>query len=979
MDNKRQEILTGNERAFIDSKVLSQPYYTPQFMTNSGQEKVITMLDEELKECDEFLMSVAFITPGGLTPLKMTLKELERKGVKGRIITTDYLSFTDPKALDDLEKLQNIQLKMYRTAEGVGFHTKAYIFKNGEITHIIMGSSNLTKDALMRNHEWNNKLVTTREGEYRKQITSAFEDLWSQSDPYLDYAEQYRKQYEEQRERRLKIELYLQNEPGFLLGKPLEPNKMQMEFIQNLLELVKQGAKRALLVSATGTGKTYASAFGVKALFEELDFRPKKILFLSHREQINKQALISYRNVFGKKYKMGLLSGNHDDLGYDFLFSTMQTMAKDDVMQQYDKEEFSIIILDECHRSGAPSYQKIVNYFKPSLLLGMSASPERMDDFNVYEFFNFNTVYEIRLQRALEEEMLCPFHYFGITDLDITDKDVLNSRDDYKLFAKLVSDARVHHIIENAEYFGYSGDRVKGLIFCSSNKEAVELSQKFNDLNYRTVALSGANTQEEREEAIAKLISDDPNEEQLDYIFTVDIFNEGVDVPEINQIIMLRPTQSPVVFVQQLGRGLRHAVGKEFVVVLDFIGNYDNNYMIPIALSGNTTGNKDDIRRVLTDSTVIGGATIHMDEIARTHIYESIDNVRMNEMKKLVDGYKNLKFKLGRIPTMMDFDNYEAIDIMRIIASQGSYYNFLEKKEKDYLIRLTEVEADYVEFVSRYLAKGKRVHELEFLNLFLQGTRNVLEVWKRNMRDKYGFNVSEVAVKNVINVLNGTFFAIGAAAKKASQIVFVETDEKSDVHISDRFSHLLERDTFREVIREVVDFGLHRYDRDYKIHYQDTSLKLYEKYTYDDVCRLLCWEKNEVSLNIGGYKYDKFSHTYPVYINYHKQDVVETQAYEDEFTDPGTLIAISKSRRTIDSEDVQNALNCEKLGIDMHLFVRKNKDDKEAKEFYYLGRIKPSGRTEEFTMQPANVSAVKIEYKLDRPIPKSLYDYITKV
>lgn len=978
MDNKRREILTGSERAFLDSSVLSQPFYTPQFMTNSGQEKVITLLDEELKDCDEFLMSVAFITPGGLTPLKMTLKELEKKGVKGRIITTDYLSFTDPKALDDLEKLKNIQLKMYRTAEGVGFHTKAYIFKNGEITHILMGSSNLTKDALMRNHEWNNKLVTTQYGEYQKQITSAFEDLWNQSDPYSDYAEQYRKQYQEQKEQRAKIELYLQNQPGILLGKPLEPNKMQMEFIQNLLDLVKQGAKRALLVSATGTGKTYASAFGVKTLFEELDFRPKKVLFLSHREQINKQAMISYQNVFGRKYSMGLLSGNHEDEGFDFLFSTMQTMAKDEVMQRYDKNEFSIIILDECHRSGAPSYQKIVNYFNPSLLLGMSASPERMDDFNVYEFFNFNTVYEIRLQRALEEEMLCPFHYFGITDLDITDEDVLNARDDYKLFRKLVSNDRVHHIIENAQYFGYSGNRVKGLIFCSSTREALELSQKFNEEGYKTVALSGANTQEEREEAITQLITDNPFEKQLDYIFTVDIFNEGVDVPEINQIIMLRPTQSPVVFVQQLGRGLRHAVGKEFVVVLDFIGNYDNNYMIPIALSGNTTGNKDDIRRVLADSTVIGGATIHMDEIARAHIYESIDNVRMNEMKKLVDGYKNLKFKLGHIPAMMDFDKYDAIDIMRIIASQGSYYKFLEKKEKDYLIQLDEIEANYVEFVSKNFAKGKRIHELEFLNLLLLGTPDVLEVWKQNMLAKYGFNVSEVAVKNVINVLNGTFFAIGAAAAKASQIVFVEADAAGKIQIAERFSTLLMNSDFRVIIQEVIDFGIQRYDKNYKIHYLDTSLKLYEKYSYEDVCRLLCWEKNEVSLNIGGYKYDKFSNTYPVYINYVKQDVVDTQDYEDEFLDQGTLIAISKSYRSLKSDDVQKFLNSDLEGIAVHLFVRKNKDDKETKEFYYLGTMKPTGWAQEFTM-PVGAQAVKIKWKLDRPVPKSLYDYITKV
>lgn len=299
---------------------------------------------------------------------------------------------------------------------------------------------------------------------------------------------------------------------------------------------------------------------------------------------------------------------------------------------------FYLTQADEVHRAGAKSYKTIIDYFQPKFLLGMSATPERSDGFDIFELFDHNIAYEIRLNDAMKEDLICPFHYFGITELTVEGKII----DDQTQFNHLVSDARVQYIKEKVEFYGYSGSRVKGLVFCSRNEEAQNLSKKFNDIGYRTVALSGASSQEERAEAVQRL-GQDENEGALDYIFTVDIFNEGVDIPEINQVVMLRPTKSAIIFVQQLGRGLRKVFGKEYVVVLDFIGNYDNNYLIPIALSGDQSYNKDNIRRYVAESNriIYGCSTINFDKITRERIYKSIDHADFNDLKIIKPGLFN--------------------------------------------------------------------------------------------------------------------------------------------------------------------------------------------------------------------------------------------------------------------------------------------------------------------------------------------------
>lgn len=978
----------GLSTAFINQNQTSNLAYKPQFVSNNYKEgrKVLSSIEDELLSCEEFFISVAFITMSGITPLLQTLKELENKGTPGRILTTDYLNFSEPKALQKLSELSNIRIKMYASNNaGEGFHTKGYIFKKEQIYRIIVGSSNMTLNALTKNREWNTKIVSTEQGEYTGEILSEFHELWDSKYAldYEDFIENYQSNYNIIKEQR---RIAKEAEIPSLEAYKLQPNSMQVGFITNLCKLYEAGKNRALLISATGTGKTYAAAFAMR----EMGFQ--KVLFLVHRNQIAKQALKSFRKVFSGKLSMGMVSGALSRWEYDknYIFATVQTLSKDDNLQKYSAEHFDAIIYDEAHHTAAGSYKKVMDYFRPKLTLGMTATPDKRDDNiegrNIYEIFNYNIAYEIRLQQAMEEDLLCPFHYFGITDLKIISDETYAKRDELQNFQYLVSDERVHYIMEQAKYYGYSGERVKGLMFCSRVKDAKELSYKFNEQGLRTVVLTGADSEEVRSKAIERLVNDDtnivPEKERLDYILSVDIFSEGVDVPEINQVIMLRPTESPIVFIQQLGRGVRKTDEKEYVVILDFIGNYKNNFMIPIALSGDRTYNKDNIRKyVVEGSRVIpGSSTLHFDEVSRKRIFQAIDNANFNDIKLIKSNYTTLKNKLGHIPALTDFDKYGEMDVCRIFDNNrlGSYYKFLVKYEKEYMVRLSEEEDKVVEFISKKLASGKRIHELELLNRMLTYQQRLIKLLANDLKEQYGIEMNKNQVKNVVNMMTNEFPS-GSGKKTYEKCVFIEQGEDSQYNVSKSFSQMLKNPDFHNIVKELVIFGIERYKENYSNRYQDTDFVLYQKYTYEDACRLLGWEHNEVPLNIGGYKYDKKTKTFPVFINYDKsENISDTTKYEDHFTSNQSLIAISKSGRSVYSEDVQNFLKAKERGIDVHLFVRKNKDDKISKEFYYLGRMIATGNYEEITMANTDKTAVEIEWNLDTPIREDVYEYIVK-
>ncbi len=973
-NGKIEEIKQGLVTAFIDGSLTSNLAYKPQFVSNNFKEgkKVLSSIEDELLACQEFSISVAFITMNGITPLLQTLKELEERNIPGRILTTDYLNFNEPRALKKLAQYKNITLKMYSTQDAhEGFHTKGYIFRNEEIYHIIVGSSNMTSNALTKNKEWNTRIVSTEQGEYTKEILAEFNDLWNSSAAiaYEDFIENYEANYRIIKKQR---QIAKREEIPSLEAYRLKPNSMQLNFISNLQKIRDMGERRALLISATGTGKTYASAFAMR----EQD--PKKVLFVVHREQIAKQAMRSYKKVFGSGKKYALLSGNEKNIeeihAADYVFSTMQMMAKPEIYTAFDRDIFSCIIIDEVHRAGAESYQRIMNYFEPQFWLGMTASPDRTDGFDIYNLFDHNIAYEIRLQKALEENLLCPFHYFGITDLEINGE-VFDDSTGTRNFNNLVCDQRVDYIIERAEYYGHSGDRVKGLIFCSRKEEARELSVKFNQHGYQTAFLCGENSQQEREEMIERLEQDEM-ENRLDYIFTVDIFNEGVDIPQVNQVIMLRPTESPVVFVQQLGRGLRKADNKEYVVIIDFIGNYMNNFMIPMALSGDRTYSKDTIRKYVREGgrVVPGSSTIHFDEISKKRIFASID--KMSATKKLLtDKYYVLKRKIGRIPTVIDFYELGEIDPMLFIDYSGSYHQFCQMVDKEYTMQLSEKETSIIGFVSNYLVNGKRPHELLVLKLLLERESFTEDEVMMLLEQWYHITNSAESVASAISVLKGEFINSPGDKKRYANMEIL-TSYADHYERMNAFYQRMQHFDFYNQLKDLIELGLRKYQDNYHGIQDDLGLALYQKYSRKDVCRILNWERDDSS-TVYGYKIK--NDTCPIFVTYEKkEDIASSTKYEDAFVNNGIFSWMTRSRVSIDSTESQKIIHYKENGLKIMLFIKKS--DGEGSDFYYMGQVEPIGWNQTVIQNDAGkeLPIMNFQMALKHSVRDDIYDYFTK-
>lgn len=956
MDNFSSRILASVQTSLIDSNSESLPELRPKLLFNdtSRGSTMLAYVLKELQQCESFWFSVAFITKSGLIALKDIFKEMLENGIQGRILTTDYLTFNEPGAFRELLEFPNIEIRIY---EG-DFHTKGYMFKNSPNFNFILGSSNLTQSALKSTKEWNLKISSLEQGELLKETNYEFSLMWNKA-MILD--EKWIAKYELKYNKAKQIRK--QYKPNEYLSSELIPNMMQKAAVSSLMKLRNEGKDKALIISATGTGKTYLSAFDVKKM------KPGKLLFLVHREQILRQAEESFKNVLGQNIQTGFLTGTSKQTQADYIFSTINMMSKESVHNQFETDFFDYIIIDETHRAGAESYRNVINYFKPQFLLGMTATPERTDGFDIYELYDHNIAYEIRLQQAMEEDMLCPFHYFGITDIVIDDVEI----DDTTEFRYLVNEKRVDYILEKARFYGHSGERVRGLVFCSRKEEARELSRLFNERGYRTLALCGENNQNMREDAIKRLEQND-TENGIDYIFTVDIMNEGVDVPCINQIIMLRPTQSSIIFTQQLGRGLRKYEDKEYLVIIDFIGNYKNNFLIPIALSGERSFNKDTIRRYVAEGNrmIPGCSTVNFDEISKKRIYDAIDNAKLNGMRLIREEYNNLKFKLGHIPTIEDFENFGTIDIIKIFDRCGSYYNFLiEYDDKDYSVRLNDDEEKIIKLLSKKIAKGKRVHELEMLKRIVKYRSIQIREYKELMNSKYGIKVTHEEEKSMVSNMRNEFPA-PEEQKKYSSCVFLEK-EAGEYSITSNFKRYLENPIFSQMVEEIVDYGVSRYQKLYSQRYMHTNFSLYQKYTYEDVCRLLNWSRNVNAQNIGGYFYDKETKTMPVFINYVKEE--GSIAYEDRFISTSRLIALSKPGRKLESTDMQHIYNAKEEENKIYLFMRKVKDDKEAYEFYFLGGMEAIGEPKATVMKDTNKSVIEITYQLYTPVRDDIFDY----
>lgn len=987
---KLAEIRNGFETAYVDGTFSSNLAYKPQFVSNNHKEgkKVLSTIENELLTCDQFQISVAFITMGGITPLLQTLKELEKKNIHGEILTTNYLNFSEPKALKKLNELKNITLKMFDVeAADKGFHTKGYIFKKEEIYRIIIGSSNITSAALTINREWNTRVISTEQGEMAQEIIEEFYELWDSR-----YSLEFDKFYENYEERynfiKRQRKIAKQDEIPSIEKYRFQPNNMQVGFITNLRKILNAGKERALLISATGTGKTYASAFAMR----ELAF--KRVLFLVHRGQLARQSRKSYQKVFDKSVSMGLVGAGYHEYDCDFVFATVQTLNRDEHLFKYNYDEFDCIILDEAHHISADTYQKVMNYFKPRLWLGMTATPDTRNDNvaekNIYEIFNYQIAYEIRLQQAMEENMLCPFHYFGISDISMMDDKKIKAKNiSERDFNQLTGDERVRHIIEQANYYGYSGDRVKGLIFCSRIDESEELSAKFNQIInpsngklYRTIALNGNASEEERQEAFERLAMDEDvdleNRQPLDYIFSVEILNEGVDIVEVNQVIMLRPTQSPIVFIQQLGRGLRKAEGKEYVVILDFIGNYNNNFMIPVALSGDRSYNPDTIRKYIIsgNSTIPGASTVHFDEIAKEKIFSSIDKIK--GMKSIIrESYISLKNRLGRVPYLLDFYENGETDPLLIIREYKTYQNFLVSVEKElYTEKITEQEMITLEYLSKTILSGTRPYELEILKRFLNHEVIYVDEIKQEFQDTYGYELDLTSFNNAIEVLQGKFVSKEEEYKKYCHINIVNYDAKRTLQRLKSFADRLLHMEFYKQVNDIIEVGLRRYKERYLINQENsTPFVLYEKYSRRDVSLLMNCGKDLSSIMYGMKRIDEDVF---IFVTYHKEESSDDKNYvdgkpdyADAFEDNMIFRWDSQIGRGIKSSYVADVMTAQRK----HLLVKKS--DAET-DFYYVGQFeiieaKPARKNDNYGKER---DIAKFQMKMHHAVREDLLRYL---
>ena len=944
-EDRVHQLRDGFETAYINSTHLSNLAYKPQFISNNYKEgkKVLSVIEEELLSCDRFQMSVAFITMGGIAPLLQALHHLEKKGIQGEILTTNYLNFSEPKALEKLNSLSNITLKMYdvEMAEE-DFHTKGYIFKKEEIYRIIIGSSNLTSVALTKNKEWNTKVISTEQGELAKEIVAEFKQLWNSKYAltFDVFYESYKEKYKIIKHQR-KI---AQEEKVTSIEKfTLRPNAMQIGFITNLRKILEQGQERALLISATGTGKTYASAFAMR----ELGFQ--RVLFLVHRGQLAKQTRKSYEKIFAQSVSMGLVGAGYSEYDKDYVFATIQTLNKEENLKKYKRDAFECIILDEAHHSSADTYQKVMNYFKPKLWLGMTATPDKRDDDvegkNIYEIFHYQIAYEIRLQQAMEENFLCPFHYFGISDISLIDEKQINAKKiTEKDFNLLTGEERVKHIIEQVEYYGYSGERVKGLIFCSRIDESEELSKKFNKAGYRTIALNGSASEEERTNAFERLAMNEEDAtdtmKPLDYIFSVEILNEGVDIVEVNQVIMLRPTKSPIVFIQQLGRGLRKAEGKEYVVILDFIGNYHNNFMIPIALSGDRTYNPDTIRKYVIsgNSTIPGVSTVHFDEVAKERIFQSINKIR--GMKSIIkESYITLKNRLGKVPYLLDFYESGEVDPLVIIKEYKTYQSFLEIIEgQAYMNKLSEQEMITLEYLSKTVLSGMRPYELEILRRFLREDTIDMNCMKQELQNQYDYIIDMESLNNAVHVLQGNFVSKKEEYDKYRQINIICNKKVNKLQRMEYFSKQLLDNEFHRQVNDIIEVGLRRYRDKFAVGQKSESpFVLYEKYSRRDVSFLMNCGKDLSSVMYG---MKRIGNDVFIFVTYHKEESEDESKnyidgkpdHADVFEDNTTFLWDSQIGKGIHSFYMQEVKTAHKK----HLFVKKS--DAET-NFYYMGQF----------------------------------------
>lgn len=969
---KTGELLVSLSSGFVDSSIPPAGGFGPALVYNSAEkgESVLTRIIDELrglKEGDEFWFVVAFVKHSGVQLLIQTFDELERRGVKGRILTGTYLTFSEPRGLATLMRYSNIETRVFNSAHE-GLHVKSYFFIRDGMTTLVTGSSNLTQTALLSNKEWNVALSSTDSGSLVQDAKEAFEALWSGPET-CDLDDEFLAKYAELYRANLKNKtIEIAKTAG---GEMVRPNEMQKSALKALRDVRREDEPRALVISATGTGKTYLSALDVA----QMDPLPKRVLFVVHRERIARTARDSYMRVLGDRYTYGLLTNGHHDLDATCVFSTIQTLSREEYLSALAPDHFDYIVIDEVHRAGAAGYKRMLEHFRPRFLLGMSATPERNDDIDVFAIFNHVVAFEIRLSDAIQNRLVTPFHYFGVTAGDEVSDSV--SPDPAVLAGR---------IIEQSDKYGFSGPRLKCLVFCSNVDESKAVAAELCRRGRRALSLSGSSSDAERGDAIDRLEEDADTPESLEFVVTVDIFNEGVDIPTVNQVILARATESAIVFVQQLGRGLRTSQQKEFVTVIDFVGNYKTNYNIPVALYGDRTLERERLRRLVSDGGdhLVGPTVIQFDEISRDRVLKSVNKASMGGVSAIGRAYKNLKRRMGKVPSLLDFAQWGEISPQLVFenGSLGSYHALLSKFEESYDVQFGESEVKYLRFISRMYGDGKRAAELILLRELLSGDTSVASC--ADMLRAYdkvggwgdlGDEIYEREVASAVRLLSLQFYT-KTILDGYSPIC--EEPSHGEIRRSDEFQAALGDPEFKRQLAELVEYALGHCRGEYcGERMAGGRLCLGKCYTRADACRLLCWDKDEHG-TINGYQFK--TDDWVIFVTYSKGDEVsDSIRYEDAFESPSRFIWFSQNNRSFKSEDYRKLGSFDPSKQRLHLFVKKS--DSEGADHYYLGTLTFSmgDITEEMAPNAKGTMApiLRVPFTLQHPVDPSTYRYLT--
>lgn len=941
---------------YIGKNSTAPQRHNPRLVLNHGGATVLHTLREEIKNCTTFTFSVAFVTPRAIALL---INELAEFGGVGRIVTSDYLGFNSPAAFDELMKLRRFGVDV-RLHSDIAFHPKGYIFEHDELTTAIVGSSNLTETALATNHEWNLKVSASASSDLASQFTDLVAREMENSTPLTkEWIEDYRTGWVPPPPRTRALP------PKGGSNLSLEtidvvPNQMQRDALEALAKVRADGEKKAIIISATGTGKTILSALDVRAA------APERLLFIVNREQILDRTIEAFHRVLGgPRSDYGKLTGSSKQPECRYLFATVQTLSQPHVLNEFAANHFGYVIVDEAHRSGASSYGRVLNHFDPDFLLGMTATPERGDGINIFELYGFNVPYEIRLNHALEADMLSPFHYYGVAD--VTYESETADSDDLRV---VISSERVDHVIDAIETYGQAGVAPRGLIFCARKDEARALSSALNSRQLRgsplrTIALTGDHSVEYREQTVALLEAG-----ELDYILTVDVFNEGVDIPTINQVVMLRQTQSAIVFVQQLGRGLRKAAGKDYLVVIDFIGNYANNFLIPIALFGDESLNKESLRKNLIaaeESGVLPGlSSVRFDRVAQERVLQSISSAKLDSMVMLKAAVRAIQERVGGTPALWDFLRFESVDPV-LLATKSENYPALASKLLGEPSGLNTAENRMLGLLSHEVLTSKRPHEFRLVRLLLEHDSQSIEEIASAFSSS-GIRAAHGAIAGAIETLTLENHAEVDLKRYGSGIA--ERDEGGRVRLIQKFRDAYSSSSpFRAAVDDLLKTGAHIVvDR-----YADGDPFIQgAQYSRKEVTRLLNFPRKWTS-TLYGYKSDKATMTCPIFVTLHKsEEVSASTAYDDTLIDRSTMLWYTKSNRTLRSP-LEGAIAAGEYRLPV--FVKK--DDAEGSEFYYLGFATPAEA--ENTTMPGNagkdVPVARMHLRFNEPVDAGLFDY----